>query len=563
MCYKLKKLKKLIEKNNLFFKITITAVAGIFISAAMISAAAVEMSHQIYTDAFCRSNRQVTERIAADINDFYTRINGVINTVNKSWAFRSYLDDNYDTDNSTRASNILYSMNKHIETAFEGISPNDMSVVVIGNNDKAYVSGGSLLIKSADEIIQSDFTEKLDNSENIVSDFKTNGMTTAVYDGNTLVFGKKLDCSTENNPSYIYVSVPQRVLLNFYRELNNNAMNRVIIGSNGTVISCENSDYIGIKSEKILEVSKLNSETEQTYNEFSSGNKKYSAVSVYIPSMDIYITDIIDNNVIIKSNSSRNIIIFLSLAVSSVTAAIIFPIIKRSTKPIYKLVEHMSEVSAENICQHISIENPTYEIRKLEEAYNIMADNTQHYIEQLMDEQDKRRNAEINMLQLQINPHFIYNTLTSVKWLVMQHETEKSVEAIENYIYILNLRFGDRIKTNIFVSENCREYKIPLLLIQPFVENAFYHGFNETGTGIISVFFNKKHDNIVIEVMDNGSGIDKPSGNIKKKDYSFGGVGLSNSKERLHLIYGNNADIQINSSKGKGTCITITFPAEK
>lgn len=590
MCDKLKKLKKLIEKNNLFFKITITAVAGIFISAAMISAAAVEMSHQIYTDAFCSSNRQVTERVAADINDFYTKINGVINTVNKSWAFRSYLDNGYDPYNSVRASNILYSMNKHIETAFEGISPNDMSVVVIGNNDKTYVSGSSLLIKSAEEIIQSDFTEKLDNSENIVSDFKTNGMTTAVYDGNTLVFGKKLDCSNENNQSYIYVSIPQRVLLNFYKELNNNAMNRVIIGSNGTVISCENPDYIGIKSEKLLEVSKLNSETEQIYNEFSSGNKKYSAVSVYIPSMDIYITDIIDNNVIIKSNSSRNIIIFLSLAVSSVTAAIIFALIKRSTKPIYILVEHMSEVSAENICHHISIENPTYEIRKLEEAYNIMADNTQHYIEQLMDEQDKRRNAEINMLQLQINPHFIYNTLTSVKWLVMQHETEKSVEAIErfslllrstlknpdefvtikneaenlkNYIYILNLRFGDRIKTNIFVSENCCEYKIPLLLIQPFVENAFYHGFNETGTGIISVFFNKKHDNIVIEVMDNGSGMDKPAGNIKKKDYSFGGVGLSNSKERLRLIYGNNADIQINSSKGKGTCITITFPAEK
>lgn len=586
----MKKLKKLIEKNNLFLKISITAVLGIFISAAMISAAAVEMSHLIYTDTFCRSNKQVTERIAADINDFHTRIDSVINTVNKSWAFRSYLDDSYDPDNSVRASNILYSMNRHIRTAFENTSPNDMSIVIIGNDNKLYVSGNSLLIKSRDEIINSDFTDKLNNSENIISDFKKDGMTSAVYDGNTLVFGKKLDCSTENNKSYIYVSIPQRVMLDFYKELNNKSMNRVIINSTGTIISCENPDYIGKKSEKLLEISKLNSETEQIYHEFSSGNKKYSAVSVYIPSMDIYITDITDNNMIINSNSSRNIIILLSLTVSSATAAIIFILIKHSTKPIYRLVEHMSEVSAENICQHISIENQTYEIRKLSEAYNIMADNTQHYIKQLMDEQDKRRNAEINMLQLQINPHFIYNTLTSVKWLVMQHETEKSVEAIErfslllrstlknpaefvtiqnesqnleNYIYILNLRFGDRIKTNIFVAENCREYKIPLMLIQPFVENAFYHGFNETGTGIISVFFNKKHDNIVIEIMDNGSGMDKPAGNIKKKDYSFGGIGLSNSKERLRLIYGDKSDIQINSSKGKGTCITIIFPAEK
>ena len=204
-----------------------------------------------------------------------------------------------------------------------------------------------------------------------------------------------------------------------------------------------------------------------------------------------------------------------------------------------------------------------------------------------MEEQSNRRKAEIHALQMQINPHFIYNTLTTIKWLIWQGETEKSVKSIdafimilrnkisnkneiisvaeeaknlENYMFLLHTRFSEQIHTDIFIAESCESLSIPKLLVQPFVENAFYHAFSETTSGLIHIFFRKKEDDLVIEVVDNGSGMKLDDAQKNRKE-SFTGIGIHNVDDRIHLIYGQEYGVSIQSNLGSGTRITITIPA--
>lgn len=148
--------------------------------------------------------------------------------------------------------------------------------------------------------------------------------------------------------------------------------------------------------------------------------------------------------------------------------------------------------------------------------------------------QKEKRKAEIHALQMQINPHFIYNTLASIKWLMWQGSTEKSIQTIDafisllrntisnknemitiqkeienlnNYVLINHIRYGDNINVNFFVMPNCENYVIPKLILQPFIENAFFHGFNERNNGSIHVFVNEQNQNLICEIIDNGVGM--------------------------------------------------------
>ena len=96
--------------------------------------------------------------------------------------------------------------------------------------------------------------------------------------------------------------------------------------------------------------------------------------------------------------------------------------------------------------------------------------------------------------------------------------------------------------------------------MQPFVENAFYHAFSETTSGLIHVFFRKKEDDLVIEVVDNGSGMKLDDAQKNRKE-SFTGIGIHNVDDRIHLIYGQKYGVSIQSNLGSGTRITITIPA--
>ncbi|MDO5424096.1 MAG: histidine kinase [Eubacteriales bacterium] len=191
---------------------------------------------------------------------------------------------------------------------------------------------------------------------------------------------------------------------------------------------------------------------------------------------------------------------------------------------------------------------------------------------------------------MQINPHYMYNTLASVKWLIWQGDSEKStkvidafisllrntisntdefipleqeIENLKNYVLINETRYGDRIRTEFYVPSGCGAYKVPKLILQPFVENAFFHAFPEGQSGVIQIFVREKEGTLVIEIADDGVGLaDEKLASLKKREKGehFTGIGVNNVDDRLKMIYGEAYGISIRSGEGKGTTVWVRIP---
>lgn len=194
---------------------------------------------------------------------------------------------------------------------------------------------------------------------------------------------------------------------------------------------------------------------------------------------------------------------------------------------------------------------------------------------------------------MQINPHFLYNTLNSVKHLIeIQNDfnacsiidalisllrstlgktntmvtVADEVKNVKNYISIIEPRYGGLVKAEVLVDDECMPLEIPNLLLQPLVENAFFHAFQETKTGVIRIFISLIDQELSCEIIDNGDGMDalqlaKTMKNENASHQSATRIGLANVKERLNILYPGKNTFQITSEPGYGTNITLSFPA--
>jgi two-component system, LytTR family, sensor kinase len=205
-------------------------------------------------------------------------------------------------------------------------------------------------------------------------------------------------------------------------------------------------------------------------------------------------------------------------------------------------------------------------------------------IEHRLQEQEKLLMASrLDALASQINPHFLFNTLTSISSLI-RSEPEKArtlivklsgllrrllrsqehfvtlreeLEAIDEYLDIESIRFGPQLKIDKQIDAATLDLIVPSMLLQPLVENSIKHGLSQKlGEGRITIRSQRERDHAVIDVIDNGIGI--PSGEAGRVKGS--GIGLRNVNERLHVIYGANYQLQLDSVPGEGTCARIVIP---
>ena len=254
----------------------------------------------------------------------------------------------------------------------------------------------------------------------------------------------------------------------------------------------------------------------------------------------------------------------------------------------------MSQVTDGNFKNYVKVEG-SYEVRQLSYAYNYMLDGLNSYMNERMEMEKEKRKAEIHALQMQINPHFLYNTLSSIKWLIWQGNTDKSIKTIDafisllrntisnknemitiseeienlkNYVLINHMRYGESITVNFFVMQSCENYIIPKLILQPFIENSFFHGFVDKNSGFIHVFINKKNHIITCEIIDNGVGISNETipnllkTSVNKSDH-FTSIGINNVNDRIKLLYGDEYGVVISSEINVGTTVKIKIPAIK
>ena len=214
--------------------------------------------------------------------------------------------------------------------------------------------------------------------------------------------------------------------------------------------------------------------------------------------------------------------------------------------------------------------------------------------EQVIEEQKKLRKAEFEVLQAQINPHFLYNTLDAIVWSAEAGNQDQVVSMVgslssffksslnkgkeivslrdelshvRSYLEIQQIRYQDILSYEIDVPKELLEYSIPKITIQPVVENALYHGIkNRRGLGRIAVKAADEGEKMVIRVEDDGIGMDDERLLEVRKALSENATesgqvyGLYNVNERIRLNYGEDYGITIESTKGVGTCVMISLP---
>lgn len=234
------------------------------------------------------------------------------------------------------------------------------------------------------------------------------------------------------------------------------------------------------------------------------------------------------------------------------------------------------------------------EIEELATTYNYMIKDINCHIKELVKTQKEKRKFEIYALQMQINPHYVFNTLSSIKFLIWQGNKDKSIEVLDSFILLLrntisktdefitmkeeidnlkhyvlinNTRYGDRIDVQYFIMPNCYDYLVPKLILQPFIENSFFHGFPSGEEGRIEIFIKEENENLNIRIIDNGVGIESDKledmkNSKKPSSKGLSGIGVNNVNDRIKLIYGNDYGISIKSEVGKGTEIIVLLPKQ-
>ncbi len=240
--------------------------------------------------------------------------------------------------------------------------------------------------------------------------------------------------------------------------------------------------------------------------------------------------------------------------------------------------------------------------RDLKATVELIHKQESEYYEAKITEQkliNQQQQMEYSVLANQINPHFLYNTLETIRMLSLSHGDREAANAIKllgksmryvldnngtsfvalsaelnyikTYLSIQELRFGDRVNDQIIIADdlNPNEIRILPLLLQPIVENAITHGLEgmEQG-GLVTIKASLEDDMLLLEVADNGCGMDRDTlasllYKIQNRNPEEGRhVGLYNIHRRLKLLYGDRCDFRVESAPGKGTCITIKMPAE-
>lgn len=259
---------------------------------------------------------------------------------------------------------------------------------------------------------------------------------------------------------------------------------------------------------------------------------------------------------------------------------------RKITLPVENLVGAMKQVGKGDFSVRLST-NGLDELQYLTEKYNEMSEKIQILIEENYASEIRNRESEIMALNLQMNPHFLYNTLNIINMMaleegngeisrmllclsdMLQYTFRNKQELapfadeylwLRNYLHIMEMRFEGKFRV-IYEVEPCMgQYKVPKLLLQPLVENAIVHGFSEMKSGgLLRICGFVEEEAIVLEVEDNGKGMSREE--IEKAMHGdYHRIGLENTLRRIQLLYGDEGAMQIESVPLKGTRIRITIP---
>lgn len=302
----------------------------------------------------------------------------------------------------------------------------------------------------------------------------------------------------------------------------------------------------------------------------------------------------INDSILVRRNFVISTILF-SVVFLVLSSLVFYTISKGITRPLNKLKDAMNNIEENEELDFVPvIASYPREVEILSYNYNKMMERIKSLMKRVIKEQDAQRKSELKALQNQINPHFLYNTLDSIVWMVENDENadaskmimalsklfkisisggrniitvKDELEHARSYLAIQQYRYKDKFTYEINVEDDAiLNLDTMKLILQPLIENALYHGINKINdNGKITINVGMEEDLIKFSVADNGYGMTEERieelYSILDNDDLSDGVGLKNIYQRLKVYYGKQSHLEIKSLADEGTRITIIVPA--
>ena len=390
--------------------------------------------------------------------------------------------------------------------------------------------------------------------------------------------------------AYLMINMDEKQIRSMYETVTEGNRNTIyVVDQEGTIISSSNSKLNGFNFFHMKNLDKLFGENSYTITRMRGEDILFTRYQV--PDTGITVLEEIPLAAVMEPIRSVRLVI-ISLAVVAIGMAILYAghFADRTTRPISQLCVFMLQVEENNLDKECVVKGYT-EIKILSKQLNMMLTRMRTLMDGIKQKEQQKRKMELGFLQAQINPHFMYNTLFSIKCMVDMEKNEAASRMLASFIQLLRstlsnpdefvtvsqefhvlrqyvdiqkFRYDDSFQVALECDEAVKDRKIPKLLIQPLLENAIFHGVEfKKGEGMIIITAREKDGNLVVTVEDNGVGIQPEVIEKINQGFKVNGkthVGIVNVKERIQLNFGENYGMKIESVQWMGTKIILTLP---
>ena len=368
----------------------------------------------------------------------------------------------------------------------------------------------------------------------------------------------------------------------------------IIMGRDGTVMSASDKQIsLGEQYTDSKLISLIKEQQKQGIQSFSGQiNHTDQQISyIYNEQIGWYLISLMPFSYINSETSKITVsMALISLLIIVICITIIYFMNNSIVKPIKRIIAFSNQISNGEFSIRIQDDNDD-EMGVLSRKINSMVNEIEQLMVTQKIDQKRKRELELQMLQSQINPHFLFNTLSTLRWLAVINQVpvlingigslsellrstildnneeitiEQELQNLSHYFEIQKIRYADRFHVEYDINNELLHCLIPKLILQPVAENAIIHGLSDQGKPLeIMIKVQQVNHLIQIEITDNGKGFDTSKPHQSDNKNKLSGIGITNVNERIKLHYGEKYGLFISSEVGEGTCCKIIIPIKK
>jgi len=416
---------------------------------------------------------------------------------------------------------------------------------------------------------------------------------TGEYNSGTAFYGVRISKRFESGAptGIVAVSVDERTLNDLYSSALDKSQEILIANASGAIISSGRKDQIRLSLADHPYYDKIRNYDSGYFIAREAGADQLISFQTIEQTGWKLISYTPTATVLSSLNRLQTIVMVVFGAVVFLAYVASYFMSRRLAVPIKRLYNDFARVEMGDLSVRAKV-NSGDEIGHLARKFNRMIERIQQLLADIKVEQEKKRHAELQALQSQINPHFLYNTLASIRFMLIKHSPERidsvivalvkllkqtiskqdelipiaeEIAIAENYVYIQQMRQGERMNVSFELAEEIYAYKTIKFILQPLIENAIFHGLERKAQGVwrLNIRGFMEGENILFQIIDNGVGMaeERFTHLYEEGDKLTHRGGCFNVHERIQLYFGNAYGISVQSVTGEGTTLTVRIPA--